>query len=814
MSKKIQIFLFAFTLMFGAQNAHAQCTSPASNEGGIDYSTTINDLIVCDGTNWQTAGYTGGGSGLFTDNTTHITRSDFHIINSGQTSTTAALDGDGTRMFYDPNKGALRGGSITSGNDRWQNSNIGSESFAWGWNVEASGNSSTAIGRSVIATGFNSMAFGNDIQVGTGTAQTVDTNAGEGNYSIAYGLGDASTSTKPRVTGNETAAFFFGDQQGENITATNVLALEGGSLLLSNDSGTACAANKQGALRLNTTADGLEMCDGAGTWTSTFTGGGAGGGAIAINDLTDAYTDYTTDFNLFMGQNAGSSIAAGAANNIAIGINSASNLTTGGDNIAIGNNAMASTTTGGGNTIIGHDSMTTGNGFANTALGVRTLKLSTGALNTAIGDSALESSTTASGNTALGFHAARLIDSGANVSIGVRTMYKMTTGSDNVAIGAYNFSNAITGSDNTILGSRSGNNLTSGDGNILIGKEVQTSTATSNEELNIGDLIKGDIGTTSTDPRIGAPKYCDENLANCFIATDVSGGIGSRIQDADNDTYIDVDGTGDGSENTIRMGFGGTDRLVLNGPNATLSARLFLQTTNGFSAVFKATSPGSGPFLLFQHSGIDVESGILGFPREAGAGDSAFAVSTGNNGVLAEHLRVTSDGDVGIGTLTPTESLHVNGNVLADAYFHTSDKNLKNDIELVKGLDLINKLRGVTFTFKEDNRESAGIIAQDVQKVLPRAVKENTGGFLTVDYNQLFAPIIEAIKDLHKMVMDLTKNIQSIFDKVSALESENANLKNEVHILKKQNQDIMKRLDALETLPQTSSSDITAQGAT
>jgi len=248
--------------------------------GLIAYNTVTDLYQFYDGTSW--VNFNAGGVGLFTDNTTHITRENFHIIDTGQTSTTAGLDGDGTRSFYDPNKGALRGGTINGGDAAWQNANIGTDSFAWGINTEASGGLSHASGANslaggvlsfahggtALATGYNSIAFGGEVLAGDGTAQTGHATAGKGNFSVAFGLGLASAGNNPRVSGNQSFGIFFGDQVNEDITATNVLALEGGSLLLSNDSGTACVAAKQGALRLNATADGLEMCDGAGTWAA------------------------------------------------------------------------------------------------------------------------------------------------------------------------------------------------------------------------------------------------------------------------------------------------------------------------------------------------------------------------------------------------------------------------------------------------------------------------------------------------------------------------------------------------------------------
>jgi hypothetical protein len=64
-------------------------------------------------------------------------------------------------------------------------------------------------------------------------------------------------------------------------------------------------------------------------------------------------------------------------------------------------------------------------------------------------------------------------------------------------------------------------------------------------------------------------------------------------------------------------------------------------------------------------------------------------------------------------------------------------------------------LRGVTFKWKErPNDPSAGVIAQDVQKVLPSAVNDS-GDMLTVSYNQLSALFVEAFRVLAERVTAL-----------------------------------------------------------
>jgi hypothetical protein len=92
----------------------------------------------------------------------------------------------------------------------------------------------------------------------------------------------------------------------------------------------------------------------------------------------------------------------------------------------------------------------------------------------------------------------------------------------------------------------------------------------------------------------------------------------------------------------------------------------------------------------------------------------------------------------------------------AGAFNATSDENLKKDIVVVEGaLDKLFQLRGVEFRWKETDKLAAGVIAQDVQNVLPQAVFDNANGHLSVQYDQLHAILIEAVKELTVRVKEL-----------------------------------------------------------
>ncbi len=85
-----------------------------------------------------------------------------------------------------------------------------------------------------------------------------------------------------------------------------------------------------------------------------------------------------------------------------------------------------------------------------------------------------------------------------------------------------------------------------------------------------------------------------------------------------------------------------------------------------------------------------------------------------------------------------------------------SDVRLKSNINTLEhGLEKINNLRGVTYT--RDGRENIGVIAQEIEEVLPNIVltADDEMGTKSVDYGRITAVLIEAVKELTKRVEEL-----------------------------------------------------------
>jgi hypothetical protein len=119
-------------------------------------------------------------------------------------------------------------------------------------------------------------------------------------------------------------------------------------------------------------------------------------------------------------------------------------------------------------------------------------------------------------------------------------------------------------------------------------------------------------------------------------------------------------------------------------------------------------------------------------------------------------------GRVGIRTNAPARDLHINGSAYAQSFETTlpvitsSDVRLKKDVQPISdALEKVKQLTGYTFnrlSMPETSRET-GLIAQEVQRVLPEAVvQSSTDGMLGVTYGNLVGLLVEAIKELAKKV--------------------------------------------------------------
>ncbi len=130
-------------------------------------------------------------------------------------------------------------------------------------------------------------------------------------------------------------------------------------------------------------------------------------------------------------------------------------------------------------------------------------------------------------------------------------------------------------------------------------------------------------------------------------------------------------------------------------------------------------------------------------------------------------LYVASGGTARVGLSGQTGRIYgtsvvATGTMSAANFNTTSDRNTKKDIKPIENaLEKVQQLGGYSFTFKATDQKSSGVIAQEVQKVMPELVQEGDDSHLTVQYGNMVGLLIEAIKEQQAQIDELKDKLNS-----------------------------------------------------
>ena len=225
-------------------------------------------------------------------------------------------------------------------------------------------------------------------------------------------------------------------------------------------------------------------------------------------------------------------------------------------------------------------------------------------------------------------------------------------------------------------------------------------------------------------------------------------------------------------------------------PTESLESGSNVSLTDGEDSeiIINATVPA---YTAASDGGIVIADAVDEFGVETGDKTIAIASNLSNSGInkigpdlsnyihlsqSAMYISRTKPADINEGTLEDVEvghevlrmdqdgNLELRGNVTAfSAMSEASDRRLKTDIEPVtNGLEIIEKLNGYRFTFSHNGLDSAGVMADEVEAVIPSAVRQSKlmamdddVEYSIVSYSQFHAFLIEAVKELSVRVKEL-----------------------------------------------------------
>ena len=221
-----------------------------------------------------------------------------------------------------------------------------------------------------------------------------------------------------------------------------------------------------------------------------------------------------------------------------------------------------------------------------------------------------------------------------------------------------------------------------------------------------------------------------------FLASDTSGNL-SWTSAAGNIAVSDPGSTG-----TVHYPFFGTNAGSLPATlNPLARANLsFVPSTGVLTA--------SGGFIGSTFDGGSASGGTLTI-RGTSNGTKATASILMNDGVVSNSTTT--------GTLVVSGGVGISGQMTAASIVETSSIAYKQDVNpITDALTSVMQLVGVTYARKDTNKYEAGLIAEEVNKVLPNLVSKNAEGNPEgIQYTKLTAYLIEAIKSLKQEIEQL-----------------------------------------------------------
>lgn len=292
-------------------------------------------------------------------------------------------------------------------------------------------------------------------------------------------------------------------------------------------------------------------------------------------------------------------------------------------------------------------------------------------------------------------------------------------------------------------------------GSPLTNSEVDNNFANVNVELS-------DIGNT-----VANLSFADGslNLTGNFIPTTSNvfnlGNTTNRFKDLFlSGTTIDLGGVTIKAEDGF-IKINDNNAITINGDIASANVRLL-----------------SGDNFIELKANAELASNIVfNFPiTDGSAGQALVTDAAGNLSFAAAGATLTDDTSTNSsffpvitsltsGSLTvanvSTTKLFFNpstGVFNATDFNSLSDATLKTNFQpITNASDILKMISGIEFNWKDNNRKSAGVLAQEVQTILPHVVTESSTGLKSVNYGSLTAYLIQSVKELTARIEDLEK---------------------------------------------------------
>jgi hypothetical protein len=206
----------------------------------------------------------------------------------------------------------------------------------------------------------------------------------------------------------------------------------------------------------------------------------------------------------------------------------------------------------------------------------------------------------------------------------------------------------------------------------------------------------------------------------------------------------------------------------------TVTAGTFAGSGASLTALPAANLTGALPAIsganLTSLNATNLGSGTVPAARmPALTGDVTMAAGTTATNIASAVVGTTELSATGTKNTTTflrgdnTWATTLTGPMTAQMFYHTSDERLKTNVQPISDpIAVIRALRGVRYDWKADNKPALGFIAQEVETIAPEAVTTGGDGMKAVEYDQIIAPLVEAVKAQQALIEAQNARIEKL----------------------------------------------------
>jgi hypothetical protein len=418
-------------------------------------------------------------------------------------------------------------------------------------------------------------------------------------------------------------------------------------------------------------------------------------------------------------------------------------------NLFAGTNAGVSNTSGNGNSFFGRDA-----GLSNT----------TGSVNAFFGDRAGLSNTTGSFNAFFGAEAGRNTTGDGNAFFGSQAGRFATTGLFNSLFGSQAGANLIDGSANAMFGASAGGSSngtansyfgegagptdTTGSNNTFVGFLAGLNNTTGSNNTFVGNFtsLGNSPGASDNTTLLGSNARAFPNLSNATAL-----GANALVAQSNSLVLGAVEGTGPGTNVGIGTPIPTARLHIVDGGGRSIQLGASPGCTGFIGIAFQTILPNCQDLAIFGGDGETHINRLLGrsiFFKE----NNVTQVTIKPGGVL----NLQSLGSAGATPLCRNAS--------NDVSTCSSSLRYKSDVATFRGgLELVEHLRPIRFTWKSSGRPDIGLAAEEVAEVHPLlAFRNDRGEIEGVNYSQLTAVLVNALQQQEERLQSQGREIEAL----------------------------------------------------